>query len=99
MIENADFLVTVDDPEDVTFWATNATFLSESRLHVQGSFWGCSNGLTYEDLKEQVGAAPTSQDLHWPITLSLRSGRRKTRWMSAAGMQARSAKKRARWQR
>ena len=79
---------------------------------VKGASWGeqeASNPNIRQEFLQQVGAKPTSKDVHWPMTLSIRvrpvaqdgtvqrsSGLRQR---SKAKIAERNAKKKARYQR
>ena len=105
-LEKRGFMPIADYVNECCFIAVHER-LSQS-LHVRGSSWGeraakwgtARRTAFHDSFLEQVGAKPTSKDVHWPMSLALRmplSGRASgLRQRSLAATERRNEKKRLR---
>ncbi len=72
-LEARGFVVAADDPNECCFMAVRAELAQDFK--VRGSRWEARKSQAEYGMKEllaEVGAKSTSEDVHWPFTVSLR---------------------------
>ena len=100
VLEKRSFLPIADWEAECCFIAMRVEDVA--RLHVRGSSWGERSAGADEAARkehwagflEQVGARPTSKDVHWPMSLALRVSA--TSGQRSSGLRRRSAEATAR---
>ena len=77
-LEGRDYIPVADYSQECCFVAVHESIAQT--LHIKGSSWGEQGQsqdteqrhVFHQSFLEQVGAKPTSRDVHWPMTLALR---------------------------
>ena len=93
ILEERGFILVADYAMECCFVAVKE--IIKHSFYTKGSSWGERKDKNFADLLRHVGAKPTSQDVHWPMQVSIRSKEANSgfRQRSKAASEARAKKK------